>query len=119
MSDQESNLRAVEQQPSDDVPVLTADDHLRSLYIEAGDEGLFTSITRNIREALSPPKLPPLKVTSKPVPVKDIWDLYGRQKKSFMMSTGFQVVFAVLLFTVASSKEVQDKVKEFVPLISH
>ena len=82
MSEQESNLKAEEQQPSDDVPVLTADDHLRGLYIEAGDEGLFTSIFRNIKEAISPPKLPPLKVTSKPVPVKDIWDLYGYKKSS-------------------------------------
>ena len=76
------------------------------------------SLIQNVKELINPPKLPPLVLTSKPVPVKDIWGLYGRQKKSFMMSTGVQVLFAVFLFTVASSKAVQDKVKEFVPLIA-
>ena len=53
-----------------------------------------------------------------PVAVKDIWGLYGRQKKSFMASTAFQVAIVVLVFTLASSKAVQDKVKAFVPLIA-
>src|SRR6476646_7280730 len=35
-----------------------------------------------------------------------------------MMSTGFQVLFAVMLFTVASSKAVQDTVKEAIHLTS-
>ncbi|MEO8597580.1 MAG: energy transducer TonB [Candidatus Solibacter sp.] len=78
----------------------------------------YMSFVQNIKDAINPPKLPPLEVTSKPVPVKDIWGLYGRQKKSFMLSTGFQVLAAVLLFTVASSKAVQDKVKQYVPLVS-
>jgi len=82
------------------------------------DEPWYKSLIQNVKDAINPPKLPPLEVTSKPVPVKDIWGLYGRQKKSFMMSTGFQVLFAVLLFTVASSKAVQEKVKSYVPLIS-
>ncbi len=107
MSEQESNLKAEEQQPSDDVPVLTANDHLRGLYIEAGDEGLFTSITRNIKEAISPPKLPPLKVTSKPVPVKDIWDQYGYKKSSGLYSVLIHVAVVTLLFSLATNKSVQ------------
>jgi len=69
----------------------------------------------NVKDVFNPPKLPPLEVTSKPVPVKDIWGLYGRQKKSFMMSTGGQVLFACFSSPWASSKAVQEKVKEFVP----
>jgi len=94
------------------------DDHLARLLAPEMDEPWYKSLVQNIKDAINPPKLPPLVLTSKPVPVKDIWGLYGRQKKSFMMSTGFQVLCAVLLFTVASSKAVQEKVKEFVPLVS-
>ena len=56
------------------------------------DEPWYKSFVQNIKDVINPPKLPPLEVTSKPVAVKDIWGLYGRQKKSFMMSTGFQVI---------------------------
>ncbi len=118
MSDQESNLKAEGQQPSDDVPVLTADDHLRSLYIEAGDEGLFTSIARNIKEAFSPPKLPPLKVPSKPVPVKDIWDQYVYKKSSGLYSLLIHVGVVTLLFTLAVNKTVQQTVRQTVSLVA-
>jgi len=87
------------------------DDHLARLLAPEMDEPWYKSLVQNIKDAINPPKLPPLVLTSKPVPVKDIWGLYGRQKKSFMMSTGFQILCAVLLFTVASSKAVQDKDK--------
>ena len=93
-------------------------DHLAHLLPPEMDEPWYKSLIQNVKDAINPPKLPPLVLTSKPVPVKDIWGLYGRQKKSFMMSTGFQIVCAVLLFTVASSKAVQDKVKESIHLIS-
>src|SRR5580765_1888374 len=89
----------------------TPDDHLNRLTLESGAPW-YLSFVQNIKELFNPPKLPPLELTSKPVAVKDIWGLYGRQKKSFMASTGGQVLFAVFLFTIASSKAVQDKVKE-------
>lgn len=95
-----------------------SDDHLSRLLAPSMDEPWYKSLIQNIKDTINPPKLPPLVLTSKPVPVKDMWGLYGRQKKSFMMSLGFQVCAVVLLFTVASSKTVQDKVKQFVPLIA-
>ncbi|MBZ5728392.1 MAG: energy transducer TonB [Acidobacteriia bacterium] len=98
----------------------TADDHLSRLLVSEVEEPWYRSFFRNVRETLNPPKLPPLELTSKPVAVKDIWGLYGRQKKSFMMSTGFQVTVVVLLFTIFSAKAVQEKVREamviFTPL---
>src|ERR1022692_3325281 len=93
-------------------------DHLAHLLPPEMDDPWYKSFIQNVKDLINPPKLPPLVLTSKPVPVKDIWGLYGRQKKSFMMSTSFQVVCVVLLFTIASSKAVQDKVKEYIPLIS-
>ena len=84
-------------------------DHLAHLLPPEMDDPWYKSLIQNAKDLINPPKLPPLVLTSKPVPVKDIWGLYGRQKKSFMMSTGFQVLCAVLLFTVASSKAVRDR----------
>src|SRR6185369_15696331 len=81
------------------------------------EEPWFKSLARNIQETINPPKLPPLEVTSKPVAVKDIWGLYGRSKKSFMMSTGFQIGVVVVLFTVFSTKVVQDQVKQVTALV--
>src|SRR5690242_19227327 len=54
-----------------------AADHLARLYSPAIEEPWFRSLFRNIREAVRPPQLPPLQVTSKPVAVRDIWGLYG------------------------------------------
>src|SRR5437762_12718078 len=88
-----------------------ADKHLSNL-LAAEPEPWFKSLIQNLKDTFNPPKLPPLEVTSKPVAVKDIWGLYGRQPKSFMMSTGFQVGVDALLFTVFSTKVVQDQVKQ-------
>jgi TonB family protein len=97
-------------------PFSNADEHLARLLAPEVEEPWFRSLYRNIKELINPPKLPPLEVTSQPVAVKDIWGLYGRQKKSWAMSMGFQTAVVVLLFTVASSKTVQDKVKEVVQI---
>src|SRR5262245_57353557 len=94
------------------------DDHLARLLPPDVEEPWYKSFIRNVKETINPPKLPPLEVTSKPVAVKDIWGLYGRQKKSFMMSTGFQIGVVALLFTVFSLKPVQEKVKEAVTLFA-
>ncbi len=98
-------------------PFLNADDHLSRLLVAEVEEPWYRSFVRNVKETINPPKLPPLEVTSKPVAVKDIWGLYGRQKKSFMMSTGFQVGVVALLFTVFSTKVVQEQVKQMTTLI--
>ncbi|HUI53776.1 MAG TPA: energy transducer TonB [Bryobacteraceae bacterium] len=85
----------------------TAEDHLNRLFVEGVEEPWYRSFIQNIKELFDPPKLPPLQVTSKPVAVKDIWGLYGRQKKSFMMSTGFQVCVVTILFLLGTNKAVQ------------
>jgi TonB family protein len=97
--------------------IPSADDHLSRLLVNEVEEPWYLSFIRNIKETINPPKLPPLQVTSKPVAVKDIWGLYGRQRKSFMMSTGFQVAVVVLLFTVFSTKVVQDQIKQASTLV--
>jgi protein TonB len=98
-------------------PAQDADVHLQRLLTPEVELPWFRSLIKNIQELIHPPKLPPLEVTSKPVQVRDIWGLYGRDKRSGPMSLAIHATVVTLLFTVASSKTVQDKVKEFVPLI--
>ena len=83
---------------------LNSDDHLARLLAPSTDEPWYKSLIQNIKDLVNPPKLPPLVLTSKPVAVKDIWGLYGRQRKSFMMSTGFQVGVVVIVFALSTSK---------------
>src|ERR1700676_2743389 len=58
-----------------------ADVHLQRLLATNIEEPFFRSLSRNVKEFIHPPKLPPLEVTSQPVPVKDIWGFYGGQEK--------------------------------------
>jgi periplasmic protein TonB len=62
---------------------------------------------RNLRDIISPPKLPPLKVTSSPVKVKDIWskdEAFGpAQAVSLGVHIGITVlIFSPLLYSVVS-----------------
>ena len=93
------------------------DDHLSRLLLTQNDEPLYKSVFRNIKETFNPPKLPPLELTSKPVAVKDIWGLYGNQKKSFMMSFGFQICLVLFVVLALSTKPVQKAVKQVAELV--
>jgi protein TonB len=97
---------------------LSADIHLKNLLAENIEEPWYKSLIQNVKDLISPPKLPPLEITSKPVAVKDIWGLYGGKKESGLMSLAFHVGVVVLLFAVGTNKAVQQKVKETVHLIS-
>ncbi|HUP04271.1 MAG TPA: energy transducer TonB [Bryobacteraceae bacterium] len=77
----------------------------------------YVSFWQNLKDLVNPPKLPPLEVTSKPVPVKDIWGLYGRQKKSFMVSTGVNVALVAVACLLGMTKQGQKAVKTVATLI--
>src|ERR1700716_3797528 len=96
----------------------SADVHLHRLLASSVEEPWYKSLAQNIKDTISPPKLPPLEVTSKPVAVKDIWGLYGNKKESGLMSLAFHAGVVALLFFVGTNKAVQQKVKETVHLIA-
>ncbi len=96
-------------------PVPTGD-HLDRLLV--ADPPWYTSFWRNVREALHPTKLPPLEVTSKPVPVKDIWGEYRYGKQSTLSSVGIHVLAVVLLFTLGTNKTVRTAVQQSVVLVA-
>lgn len=95
-------------------PLPGENDHLSRLLVSETEEPFYKTFFKDIKEAIFPPKLPPLEVTSRPVAVKDIWGLYGNQKKSFAMSFGFQIALVVLIVFALSTKPVQKVVKQTV-----
>ena len=98
----------------------TADDHLSRLLVAEVEEPWYRSFIQNIKDAINPPKLPPLQVTSKPVAVKDIWGLYGRSPRSFLMSTGGQLLIVGVVVALSFTKPVQTAAKSvsqiFIPV---
>jgi len=97
-----------------DPNVNAPDDHLSRLLCADIEDPWYATFIQNVKEFFNPPKLPPLEVTSKPIPVKDIWGLYGRKKGSFMMSTGAQIGVVVLVLVATQSKAVQKVVTKTV-----
>jgi TonB family protein len=90
---------------------IDPDEHLARLLVDQIEDPWYKTFLKNVQEAIFPPKLPPLELTSHPVAVKDIWGLYGRQKKSFFMSTVFQGVVVVAAFWIFSIPAVQNAAK--------
>src|ERR1700726_1589266 len=60
-------------------------------------EPLWKSLFRGLDEFFFPKKLPPLKLESKPVPVKDIWGFYNYKKNGALGSTAAHVVVLGLI----------------------
>lgn len=107
-----------EQQPTPPTP----DDHLDRLFssdIEALGIPWYKSLTQAIKERIHPPQLPPLEVTSKPVPVQDIWGFYGGQgKRAGLSSVLIHGSVIALLFILGTNKQVQQMVRDQVTLIA-
>jgi|SRR5579872_1199191 len=60
-------------------------------------EPLWKSLPRALDEFFFPKKLPPLKLESKPIPVKDIWGFYNYKKDGAFGSTIAHVVILALI----------------------
>src|ERR1700690_2338188 len=86
------------------------------------EEPLWKSLFQNLDEFFFPKKLPPLVLTSKPVPVKDIWGFYDYKKNGALGSTVAHVVLiaAIIGLTLMGRRVVQQIVKphDSVTLIS-
>src|SRR5438045_3101987 len=50
------------------------------------EQSLWSSLRQNFKDTFFPEKLPPLVLTSKPVPVRDIWGFYNYRKSSATLS---------------------------------
>jgi len=64
------------------------------------EEPLYKSLFRQIDEFFFPKKLPPLKLESKPEPVKDIWGFYSYWKQGLAGAAGYYALIALAIFLV-------------------
>jgi protein TonB len=60
-------------------------------------EPLWKSLFRGLDEFFFPKKLPPLKLESKPIPVKDIWGFYNYKKNGAISSTVVHLIVIGLI----------------------
>ncbi len=68
---------------------------------------------QNVKDLVSPPVLPPLHVTSKPIAVRDIWGgTSGNEKKSGVYSILVHGVVLALLIYIGTNKAVIQAVKD-------
>ena len=85
------------------------------------DEPLWKSLFRNIDDFFFPKKLPPLVLTSKPVPVRDIWGFYNYKGRGAFGSTVIHVLaLAVIIAGTYVGRKIVEvaKPKETVLLIA-
>src|SRR6201993_4842856 len=61
------------------------------------EEPLYRSLFRELDEFFFPKKLPPLKLESKPEPVKDIWGFYSYWKVGAAGAAGYYALIAVAI----------------------
>ncbi|HUA19631.1 MAG TPA: energy transducer TonB [Bryobacteraceae bacterium] len=96
-----------------------ADVHLQRLLASEMEESYIHSFIQNVKDLIHPQKLPPLEVTSKPVPVQEIWGFYGGQEKQAGLSSVLiHVAVVALLVFLGTNKAVQQAVKEQITLIA-
>ena len=98
-----------------------AEPELNLLMPKGSEQSLWGSLVQNVKDTFFPQELPPLVLTSKPVPVKDIWGFYSYKKSGATLSTitHILVLAAILLGTYYLGKKVaEEPKKEVVTLIA-
>ena len=89
------------------------------LLMKESAPSLWASLSQNFKDTFFPKKLPPLVLTSKPVPVKDIWGFYNYKKSGATLSTVAHIVIisAILIASYYLGKRVIEKPREQVTLL--
>ena len=88
---------------------------------ETFEQPLWKSLFQNIDEFLFPKKLPPLKLTSKPEPVREIWGFYNYTSRSATASTILHILMisGIIAISLIGRRVVQEvKKHENVTLIA-
>ena len=83
------------------------------------EEPLYQSLFRELDEFFFPKKLPPLKLESKPEPVKDIWGFYSYGKNGVLGSTGVHLlIIGVLIGGTLLARRVVTTVTQPKPVVT-
>lgn len=99
--------------------IVNGDVHLQRLLAPELEEPWLKSFIRDIKDVIRPQKLPPLEVTSKPVPVKELWGFYGGQERTAGLSSVLiHGGVVALLFLIGTNQHVQQAIKEHVTIIA-
>jgi protein TonB len=93
---------------------------LNLLMPKGSEQSLWKSLVQNFEDTFFPKKQPPLVLTSKPVPVKDIWGFYDHKKSSAALSTVAHIIVLslILVGTYYIGKKVVEKPRENVILVA-
>src|SRR5271165_2382358 len=98
------------------------DEDLHLLPRTTADESLWSSLRDNVRSVFFPEKLPPLKLTSRPVVVRDIWGEYNYKKQSASVSLVVHILLVAGLIglSIMGARAVKnmEKPRETVELIA-
>lgn len=89
--------------------IASNEPELNLLITDKGfEEPLYKSLARELDEFFFPKKLPPLKLESKPEPVRDIWGFYSNRKNGALGSTGVHVLILAIIIagTIAARRVV-------------
>jgi TonB family protein len=89
---------------------VEAEDHLGRLLAPDTEIPWYKSIIENVRELIQPEKLPPLELTSKPIPVKEIWGEGTNPKRVASSVIGHVAIFAILML-IGTNAKVQQAIK--------
>jgi hypothetical protein len=77
------------------------------------EPSLVASLFGNLRDFLFPEKLPPLKLTSRPVPVRDIWEKRDPKKAAgYSLGIHGAMVAAIIIATIVGARAVKEVQKE-------
>lgn len=88
-------------------------DHLANLLSpDLAEVPWCVSLYRNVRELVRPERLPALRVTSRPVPVQEIWGLYRKDPKSRYLSLAIHAAVFALLMVGATNTTVRQSIRE-------
>ena len=84
------------------------------------EPSLWSSLKTNVKDALFPEKLPPLRLTSRPVKVKSIWGDYRYTRQSATMTTLIHVmaVTGLIVVSIIGRKVVKEATRETVALVA-
>jgi len=93
---------------------------LNLLMPKGFEPSLWDSLRQNFKDTFFPKKQPPLVLTSKPVPVKEIWGFYDHKRSGAALSTVMHIIVisAILVGTYYLGKQVVQKAPEQVTLIA-
>src|SRR5438128_1873294 len=101
-------------------PPQSPEPELNLLPPKEQEQSLFSSLVENFRDTFFPQKLPPLVLTSKPIPVRDIWGFYGYKKSSATISLIAHIagLAAILAISAYFAKPIAEKARQVVQLVA-